>query len=655
MTTRIIAITITVLVTLITSAPAATINVPADQSTVQGAIDVAVDFDTVLVADGTYLENINYRGKSIVVASHFILDDDPAHIYATVLDGSAPSHADTASVVIIHNCVSSSTALLGFTITGGTGTVWLDPHGAGLFREGGGVLSEFSSPIIQYNRIVGNDAIDETGIVSAGGGGIRAGDGDPVIENNIIMNNRGRYGGGIVLNFAGGQIRNNVIAYNTGGEDFAGSGVWKYSGTIATVENNTIVGNVSVLPGGGIYCWSADMTIRNNIIYGNVAPSQAQIRVLTGALTVEYNDVQDGYAGTGNIDELPLFYGDDLWVLNGSPTIDSGDPNISFNDPEDSGNPGFAQWPSMGSLRNDMGAYGGPLAFSFVTDDDPDGDAILSGVDNCPLDHNPSQEDADQDAYGDACDNCPDDLNPDQADTDGDGLGDVCDPDIDNDGLDNESDNCDYVQNPGQEDGDGDLVGDLCDNCLMVQNTYQYDDDGDGIGDACDEDILYIQCCLDMSPAYLDEPFSYQFWAINGESPYTWTKIVGQFPFGTVMNSEGLLSGKPLFLGEAVFRLEVMDALGEADTQWISIDVTEAPEPDYICGDANGSMAVDIDDAVYLIAYIFASGPAPDPIELGDADCSGGIDIDDVVFLISYIFAGGNQPCDTNGDEIPDC
>jgi hypothetical protein len=75
----------------------------------------------------------------------------------------------------------------------------------------------------------------------------------------------------------------------------------------------------------------------------------------------------------------------------------------------------------------------------------------------------------------------------------------------------------------------------------------------------------------------------------------------------------------------------------------------------YICGDADGSGAVDIDDVVYLIAYIFSGGPAPEPLATGDADCSGAIDIDDVVYLIAYIFAGGPAPCDPSGDGVPDC
>ncbi len=74
-----------------------------------------------------------------------------------------------------------------------------------------------------------------------------------------------------------------------------------------------------------------------------------------------------------------------------------------------------------------------------------------------------------------------------------------------------------------------------------------------------------------------------------------------------------------------------------------------------LCGDADGSGGVDIDDVVFLIAYIFQSGPAPSPLSSGDANCSGAIDIDDVVYLIAYIFAGGPPPCDTNNDGLPDC
>jgi hypothetical protein len=75
---------------------------------------------------------------------------------------------------------------------------------------------------------------------------------------------------------------------------------------------------------------------------------------------------------------------------------------------------------------------------------------------------------------------------------------------------------------------------------------------------------------------------------------------------------------------------------------------------DYVCGDADGSGEVDVDDVVLMIQCIFADC-WDIPIEQLDADCSGDFDIDDVVYLILYIFAGGKAPCDIDGDSVPDC
>ena len=87
-----------ILVSMFTSAQI--IHVPGDQTTIQAAINAASDGDTVLVEEGTYIENINFRGKAITVASHFLLDRDTSHISKTVIDGSQSTHPDTASVVL---------------------------------------------------------------------------------------------------------------------------------------------------------------------------------------------------------------------------------------------------------------------------------------------------------------------------------------------------------------------------------------------------------------------------------------------------------------------------------------------------------------------------------------------------------------------------
>ncbi len=67
--------------------------------------------------------------------------------------------------------------------------------------------------------------------------------------------------------------------------------------------------------------------------------------------------------------------------------------------------------------------------------------------------------------------------------------------------------------------------------------------------------------------------------------------------------------------------------------------------PDYIPGDANADGSVDISDNIYLIAYIFGDGFAPNPPMSGDANCDGVVDISDPIFLIAYIFDNGPAPC----------
>jgi hypothetical protein len=63
-----------------------------------------------------------------------------------------------------------------------------------------------------------------------------------------------------------------------------------------------------------------------------------------------------------------------------------------------------------------------------------------------------------------------------------------------------------------------------------------------------------------------------------------------------------------------------------------------------VCGDANGDGAVNVGDAVYLIAYVFKGGPAPDPVCAGDANGDGDTNVGDAVYLIAYVFKGGPAP-----------
>ncbi len=83
------------------------------------------------------------------------------------------------------------------------------------------------------------------------------------------------------------------------------------------------------------------------------------------------------------------------------------------------------------------------------------------------------------------------------------------------------------------------------------------------------------------------------------------------------------------------------------------LNVTEANP--YICGDANGTGDVNVSDAVYIINYVFVSGPEPDPLESADANCDQSVNVSDAVMVINFVFVGGNPPCDVDGNGVPDC
>ena len=61
--------------------------VPDDYSMVQHAINDSKDGDVIIVREGTYCQQINFKGKAITVASEFFLDGDTSHISKTVIDG----------------------------------------------------------------------------------------------------------------------------------------------------------------------------------------------------------------------------------------------------------------------------------------------------------------------------------------------------------------------------------------------------------------------------------------------------------------------------------------------------------------------------------------------------------------------------------------
>ena len=64
----------------------------------------------------------------------------------------------------------------------------------------------------------------------------------------------------------------------------------------------------------------------------------------------------------------------------------------------------------------------------------------------------------------------------------------------------------------------------------------------------------------------------------------------------------------------------------------------------YVRGDCNDDGVIDIADAVYLVNYLYKSGPAPDPQQAGDVNCDAGCELADVVFLLNFLYKSGPPP-----------
>ena len=155
------------LFTVISIYPQDTIRIPADYPTIQAGINAASNGNIVLVVNGTYFENINFKGKAITVASRYLIDGNTNHITNTIINGSQPSHPDSGSVVTFRSGEDTTSILMGFTITGGIGSF----HGVDA-RGGGGIKCHNSGAKILHNIIENNHVTSNT-MVTVGGGNFR--------------------------------------------------------------------------------------------------------------------------------------------------------------------------------------------------------------------------------------------------------------------------------------------------------------------------------------------------------------------------------------------------------------------------------------------------------------------------------------------------
>lgn len=199
-------------------APAATIRVPADHTTLREAVAAADSGDVVLVAPGVHRGGAFVNGKAITIASWFLTSGDTSHVAGTVLDGVAAGACQGAP-----GCAGNAVLEFGAD-AGGSAVVGLT------LRNGENGVSSASSVDLTSCRVIAN--VDGVDYVSGAGGTFR----DCQFANNrddgIDLNGR------VAVRVLDCVIRDNR-------DDGIEYRLFAYSGPMLTVEisGNRITGN----------------------------------------------------------------------------------------------------------------------------------------------------------------------------------------------------------------------------------------------------------------------------------------------------------------------------------------------------------------------------------------------------------------------------
>lgn len=431
--------------------------------TIQHALDLAVDGDSVFVAPGSYNEHI-----TLIKAVNLVgLDAE-----STIIDGAGVGSCFEIGSV-------NGATITGFTITNDDWpTVRLFSTAIGIDIFGNIFEGEYSGILMNGGtaRITRN-IFKEISASSTWGIDVRE-DANCIVHNNTFVNGFG------------------AIAVVSGAVDLVN----------IDIQNNIIVGQSFAGILFGVQPTSHILDY-NNLFDNN-------------------SDYVDASAGPNDINADPLFVGGSPFDYNlqcGSPCIDAGNPTFPV-DPDgtvtDMGVYFFDQT-SQPDADNDGVADGCDNCPDSVnsTQTDFDSDGVGDVCDNCPTVANSDQTDADNDGFGAACD-CNDSdstINPNTVwyeDSDGDGYG---NPSVtltqctEPAGYVRDSSDCndtDSTINPTTvwyEDVDSDGFGvststmmsctqptgfvlDSTDNCPTDFNPTQADADSNGVGDAC--------CCI---------------------------------------------------------------------------------------------------------------------------------------------------------------
>jgi predicted outer membrane repeat protein len=236
--------------------------------------------------------------------------------------------------------------------------------------NGGGMYNIDSGPTLTDVTFSGNTATNGWGggMYNEGAGGI-----NPTLTNVTFSGNTAGAGGGMYNYSSSPTLTNVTFSGNTATYD--GGGMYNY-GSSPTLTDVTFSGNSATNHGGGMYndygFWytPSSPTLGNCILWGNVAPSGAQLYNAASypdLPDIAFSDIQGsggsgawgpyrflGLDGGGNIDADPLFVdadAGDLHLRLESPAVDRGNNDYVTVTTDLDG------YPRVRNGQVDMGAY----------------------------------------------------------------------------------------------------------------------------------------------------------------------------------------------------------------------------------------------------------------------------------------------------------
>jgi serine protease len=312
-----------------------TISVPGDQPTIQAALDAATAGDTVLVAPGTYVENLDFGGKDVALTASGGAD-------ATTLD------ANGATGVLL----GPGGSISGFTITGAS-----EYFGAAIEVHG-------AASLISQNVFEGNE--QRAGGYGAAIGGNNA---SPIVERNLFRGNTcdSQFLSGVVafVNGSSPRIQSNVFVDNP----CRAVNMTLPAGAAPVVVNNTIVGNAVGIRVDARVSTTAH-TYRNNVVVDNDIGLEVDFGAappwdhnLVFGNVVDYSGAPSQTGSNGNVSANPSFVdaaGHVFRLQAGSPAIDAGS-NVEIPAVDFAGGARSLDGNGDGDAVADIGAFEAPL------------------------------------------------------------------------------------------------------------------------------------------------------------------------------------------------------------------------------------------------------------------------------------------------------